>query len=126
MDEAFVGALFNAVGTNATYKSLSRIGKTDPNKNRPIKLVMNSEEDKSKIMNNLSNLKDNESFAGVSVSDDYTVKQRQTIKEWTEKAKGNNSNESPNSKFTWKVRGDSKKGWSLKKVLKQKRVVLQS
>ena len=47
MDEAFVGALFNAVGTNATYKSLSRIGKTDPNKNRPIKLVMKSEEDKS-------------------------------------------------------------------------------
>ena len=66
-------------------KSIFRIGKEVPNKRRPIKLVMKSEEDENKIMDNLKCLKDQETFKGLSVTDDYTIIERELIRKWTEK-----------------------------------------
>ena len=86
---------------------------------------MKSEADKNKIMDNLKCLKDQETFIGLSVTDDYTISERDLIKEWTEKAKVNNVNESPNSNYTWKVRGNPKNGLRLKKFLKRQHVAPQ-
>ena len=56
-----------------------------------IKVVMNKENDKNMIMNNLINLKDQECFRGMSVTADYTVAERQMIKELADKAKERNN-----------------------------------
>ena len=48
IDETVVTEFIDAVGIQATFKVIVRIGKADFTKRRPIKLVMNSEEDKKK------------------------------------------------------------------------------
>ena len=63
------------------------MGKPDPNKNRPIKLRMNTESEMEKVMSRLPNLKNAEDhFRKISVTDDYTV-ERHEITKWVEKAK---------------------------------------
>ena len=75
-------------------------------------------------MDNSKCLKDQETFKGLSVTDDYTISERE-LKEWTEKAKKSNMNESPNSKYIWKERGNPKNRLRLKKLLKTQPVVPQ-
>ena len=50
-------------------------------------VIFHSEQEKEKIMRNLGNLKGNEKYKGVSITEDYTLKDRETIKEWRDKAK---------------------------------------
>ena len=125
IDETYVKSFLEAIKPTTICKSIFRIGKEGPNKKRPIKVIMKSEADKNKIMDNLKCLKDQETFIGLSVTDDYTISERDLIKEWTEKAKVNNVNESPNSNYTWKVRGNPKNGLRLKKFLKRQHVAPQ-
>ena len=124
MDETFVASFIESLKISTTCKSIVRIG-TDPTKKRPIKLVMKCEEDKNKIMSSLGNLKDQENFRGLSVTDDYTQKQRETIKEWLDKAKHKNSEETPISPYIWRARGTPKNGMFLKKLLKRRPTVPQ-
>ena len=79
---------------------------------------MNSEEDKMKVQHNLRNLKDNENFKRLSVTDDYTVAERQLLKEYSLKAKEMNEKESPYSKYVWRVRGTSKK-WAVREEVSE-------
>ena len=125
IDETYVKSFLEAIKPTTICKSIFRIGKEGPNKKRSIKVIMKSEADKNKIMDNLKCLKDQETFIGLSVTDDYTISERDLIKEWTEKAKVNNVNESPNSNYTWKVRGNPKNGLRLKKFLKRQHVAPQ-
>ena len=74
-------------------------------------------------MENLKALKGQESFRGISLSYDYTVTERQLNKEYSEKAKENNRNEPPNSRYVWRVRGSPKNGLRLKMFPKQTPVV---
>ena len=76
-------------------------------------------------MGKLKNLKDQEGIRGLSVTEDYTVAERHMIKNWSDKAKENNNKESPDSVYVWKVRGTPKNGLRLKKLLKQKPMVLR-
>ena len=125
-DEDFLNLFIGALETTlTTFKSVSRIGKSDPTRKRPIKVVMHNEEEKNKIMANLRNLKDQVAFKGLSVTDDYTVTERKMIKEWTDKVKENNDKESPDSNYIWRVRGTPKNGLRLKKFLKQRPMVLR-
>ena len=72
---------------------------------------MASEDDKITVMSRLSNLKAaEEKFRKVSVTDNYTVEERELIRTYVQNAKTANDNESPESKFIWKVRGDPKNG----------------
>ena len=125
IDETYVKSFLEAIKPTTICKSIFRIGKEGPNKKRPIKVIMKSEADKNKIMDNLKCLKDQETFIGLSVTDDYTISERDLIKEWTEKAKVSHVNESPNSNYTWKVRGNPKNGLRLKKFLKRQHVAPQ-
>ena len=83
-------------------------------------LVLNNELDKEKIMQNLTKLKDQIQFKGVSVTEDYTIAERKMLTEWKEKAKAKNTEEDPESNFIWRVRGTPKNGLTLKKFQKQK------
>ena len=92
-------------------KSLYRLGKrneTDELSKRPIKVVMNSEKQKKLVMANLKNLKGKENYRRISITDDHTIKERNTIQEFVKKAKAANENENPDSIFEWKVRGSPK------------------
>ena len=80
---------------------------------------MNNEEDKDKIMSNLNSLKGNEDYKGLSVTDDYTVTEREMIREFNEKAKLRNSQETPDSRYVWKIRGSPKNGLIIKRFQKR-------
>ena len=80
-------------------------------KKRPIKVVFNNEDEKDKIMANLSSLKGQEEFKGISITYDYTIRERQIIREKANEAKANNDNEPLNSKYIWRVRGTPKNGF---------------
>ena len=120
-DEDFVKNLFQSMTiSDLAFKTVHRIGRPQPDKKRPIMVIMNTEVDKEKIMQNLSNLRDKTEFKGISVTEDYTLAERQMLLDWREKATAKNKEEEPNSKFIWRVRGTPKNGLMLKKFLKQK------
>ena len=78
---------------------------------RPLKIVMKSVDDKSKIMSNLRHLKGTEEeFGKLSVKDDYTNHEREEIKAWVQKAKAKSENDPDR---VYKVRGDPKNGLRL-------------
>ena len=75
--------------TRFIYLFLKAIGITEHPKLivRPGKLVMNSSEEKAKIMSRLPNLRNAEDiYRKLSVRDDYTLEERELIKEWVHKA----------------------------------------
>ena len=81
-------------------------------------MKLETENEKETVMARLSNLKNAEDrFKKISVTDDYTVEERQEIRNWIEKAKVKNQSESGN--FIWKARGSPKNGMRLVKFAKQ-------
>lgn len=66
-----------------------RIGKeATPGKCRPVKLIMRKIGDKASIMSNLNKLKHaGASWDSVSIREDYTIEERQMIKQMYEEAK---------------------------------------
>ena len=80
---------------------------------------MENTEDKDKIMTNLRNLKDQNEFKGISITDDYTLTERQIIKVYSDKAKEYNEEESQ-FKIHLARQGTPKNGLILKKILKQR------
>ena len=71
----------------STVKSASRIGLPSKDMNQPIKATMNAEEERNCILSNLRNLKDIPEYKTISVTEDYTITERQRIKDWSDKAK---------------------------------------
>ena len=72
-DKVFVTALLETIGISIKQESIIRLGKPDPNKNRPIKLRMNSVSEKKKVMSRLPNLNNAEyRLKKMNVTDDYT------------------------------------------------------
>ena len=69
-------------------------------------------------MSNLFNLKGKNMYKGISVTEDYTISERQMIKNFTSKAKERNSAESDDTDYVWKVRGTPKNGLVLKRFKK--------
>ena len=115
-DQTFIKSFLEVIGVNVLPISVTRIGKIQDGRIRPIKLVMNSLENKDRIMSRLVNLKyAEERFKRLSVKDDYTVEERQLIKIWHQKAEERNTNENTTM---WKVRGTPKNGLRIVKVIK--------
>ena len=85
---------------------------------RPLKITVDTEEQKEKIMRNLSNLKGNDDYGGISIKEDYTINERMLIREYVEQAKALNALETTKrSKFEYRVRGTPKNGLFLKKFI---------
>ena len=121
-DKDFIDAFLRDIGIGASYKSISRLGTRDESSEqvkRPMKIVMQSEEDKDLVMSRLINLKGKETYKGISITDDHSIADRNIIKEWAEKAKTANANESADSLYEWKIRGSPKNGMRLKKFRKR-------
>lgn len=76
------------IEVEAEPKTIIRLGKPGNNKTRPLKVVMNSSDDKFNVMSSLKKLKGAEdNFRLLRVTDDYTQTEREEIKLWHEKAK---------------------------------------
>ena len=56
-------------------------------KNRPIKVVVNTEEERNRILSNLRNLKGIPEYKTISVTEDYTITERRMMKDLSDKAK---------------------------------------
>ena len=114
-------SLFDTVTKDISFKSITRLGKVDNEntKKMPIKVVMKSEESKIVIISNLRKLKGKEEFNGLSITEDYTIKERELIRQYIGKAKEANSNEPVDVQTIWKVRGNPKNGLVIKKFQKK-------
>ena len=117
-DDIYINNFIAALKVTSTVKSASRIDLPAQDKNRPIKVVVNTEEERNRIFSNLRNLKGIPEYKTISVTEDYTITERQMIKDWSDKTKEKNKNESPNFKFLWRVRGNPKNWLRLKRFLK--------
>ena len=112
-DNEFVETLVKTIKISTpTIKSISRIGAEAVDKKRSIKVVLGSEKEKMTFLRNLSPLKGNKRYEGVSVTEDLTPTERSVLKEWTDKAKDLNLDYTD---WVYRVRGDSKNGYYLKK-----------
>ena len=91
-----------------------RLGNANPDKKRPVKVILNNIDDKEKIMSELNKLKNADpTIRRISVRDDYTLEERKLIQTMNEEAKKRNEAE----KVThWKVRGTPKNGLRVVKV----------
>ena len=111
-DGKYVSDFLQTLGVNKEYKAIYRLGKIDVTKEqsaRPIKVVMHSDEEKDIVMANLKELKGREQYKGVSITDDHTIKERNTLREWVKKAKKASEEEPTDSQYEWKARGTPKK-----------------
>ena len=116
-DEGYLVDILNHINVDSKPEKIIRLGKANNNKGRVLKIVMPTKDSKDKVMNNLNRLKGTvELFGKISVTDDYTVTERQKIRDFTEKAREQSKQD--NSRV-FKVRGDPKNGLriiSLKKI----------
>ena len=102
-----------------TPKQVERIGQPNNEKKQPIKMVLNSEEDKEKVLNNLRNLKDKFPCKGISITEDFTYNERILIKEFNEQAKTKNAQEEANkSNIVWRIRGSPQNDLMVNKFTK--------
>ena len=113
-DREFITSFLQAIDITVTPKQITRLGKEQTGRNRPVKVILKSVADKSQIMSSLTKLKNaDESIRGISVRDDYTIEERQLIKSMTEEAKRRNENDNVTH---WKVRGTPKIGLKVVKI----------
>jgi hypothetical protein len=113
-DKEFMSSFLETIEAQVTPKQILRLGKESAGKNRPLKVIMKSPEDKNTIMSSLNKLKNaDESFRGISVRDDYTLEERQLIKAMADEAK--RKNDTDNVTY-WKVRGTPKNGLRVVKI----------
>ena len=106
----------NDTHTNVTVKHISRIGKDTNKQPKPLIVVLKNEDEKEKLLSNLTALKGLEKYKGISVLEDLTPKQRMLIKNPSDVAKKTNAENQ--SEVLWKVRGSTKNGFRLIKVNK--------
>ena len=109
------------LGADVHPESFTRLGKpsdaSDTNekkKSRPLRICLKTTDDKDTIMRRLPNLRNaDDKYRKVSAKDDYTIEEREIIKEWQELA--NKKNEEENTDV-WKCRGNPKNGMRLIKI----------
>ena len=92
-DKEFVASFLATIGViDVNPQDTVRLGKPNEKKQRPLKVVTHS--DKDIIISKLGNLKNAEDrFKKLGVTDDYTIDERELIKEWVNKAKHMNEEE---------------------------------
>ena len=106
MDKTFVDNLLKDVAYKVVPKYIGRVGNKAEGKSRPLKIVLNTDEEKRKLFSNLKALKGVDKYQKVSISDDFTIAERELIKVWAKKAKEKNEVEPPDSNIIWRVRGN--------------------
>ena len=124
-DEEFVNALLKEICVGAVKpKFMVRIGKKEDNRPRPLKVTFHNENDKIKVLDNLKQLKGKSDFDRISVKNDFTISERNLIKDYVQRANEKNQNEPADSEYVWRVRGSPKNRLFLKKVKKENKTSL--
>ena len=117
-DKDFISSLLEKIGVAQRPKQIFRLGKKG-DKTRPVKITMENEDDKDTIMARLGSLKNAEDmFRKVSVREDYTLEEREMVREMVKKAEAKNDADNTNE---WKVRGTPKTGLKVVRITKRQR-----
>ena len=121
-DNIYLKNLFTIIEMNHTSPTIAhRLGMRKPDGPRPMKITMESKNEKDKFMSQLGKLK----YAGaeykkISVTDDYTLEEREEIRRWVTLAKRKNETKDAENKgiksYAWKVRGTPKTGMRIVKI----------
>ena len=123
-DKTFVHDMLKEISVGiVNTKSITRVGKADSGKTRPIKVSFSNIDEKIKVMSNLRFLKGKETYNKVSITEDYTISERKMIKDYVERAKQQNRELGDEAKSIVVVRGSPKNGLYLKEIMKEKRAV---
>ena len=81
-----------------------RLGIAKPGTTQPLRIVMNSIEDKRQFMKNLHRLKGADPhLRKISITDDHTIAERKEISMWIMKAKERTAADTDGN--VWKIRG---------------------
>ena len=113
-DKNFIRGFMETIGIWLDPKQITRLGIPNTARRRPVKVIMNNSIDKKSIMSRLSNLKNAQpKYRVLSVRDDYTIEERELIKEYVKEAKDKNDKENTTN---WKVRGTPKNGLRVVKI----------
>ena len=117
-DKAFLESLIKELCIGAVHPtSVMRIGTKVEGRNRPIKVIFKSTDEKYKLLNNLKNLKGKELYKTISVTHDYTFNEREVLNNFLRQAKEKNELDTTENKdYKWKVWGSPKNRLFLKKV----------
>ena len=117
-DKAFLESLIKELCIGAVHPtSVMRIGTKVEGRNRPIKVIFKSTDEKYKLLNNLKNLKGKELYKTISVTHDYTFNEREVLNNFLLQAKEKNELDTTENKdYKWKVWGSPKNRLFLKKV----------
>ena len=78
--------MFNVLALDVTPESTERLGNRNEEKKRPIRIKMKSLNEKKMVMGSLGKLKTQEKLRKINVTDDYTIDERQLIKNYRSKA----------------------------------------
>ena len=121
-DERYLKKLFTVMEMGQTSPTLAhRLGMRKADKPRPMKIMMDSKEDKVKFMSKLGALKYAATeYKKIRVTDDYTIEEREEIRRWVKMANNKNITESNGNRvmlsYAWKVRGNPKTGLRIVKI----------
>ena len=116
-DKKFAEGLLTKVGVESMcIKTTQRIGKLGAN--GPLKVELPSEKHKLEVLQNLRNLKGDENYKGIGITEDFTLAERKLIQEYNTRAKEKNETDQDKDSFVWRVRGSPKNGLFIKKFRK--------
>ena len=97
-------------------KSVKRVGNGEK---KPLIITFRNSDEKSKFMSSLNGLKGKNEYKSIHITDDYTINERNLIRQLSEQAKQKNIEEGSSNIFSWRVRGSSKNGFRIMKVYKK-------
>ena len=123
VDDILMNTLFGILDMNNTGSTIAhRLGEKKQDQPRPVKIVMESKNQKAEFMSKLWKLKYSDNiYKKIRVTDDYTWEERQEIRRWVNMAndrneKDNEDNKGRTKNYTWKVRGTPKTGMRIIQV----------
>ena len=120
-DSVFIKTLItNVVSQEIKTINITRLGAENKDKRRPIKVSLNTELEKGQVMSNLANLKGNEAYKRISVTEDYTISERKMIQEMRDQVRTKNDAEPENSEFVYRLRGTPKNGLQIRRFKKSR------
>ena len=112
-DTNTIKELLKIIEVEATPVSIVRLGKRTESKRRPIKIRMSTLNERELMMSSLGKLKvAPEKFKKISITEDYTIEERQVIKNKVEEAR-NKTEAEGGGNHIWRVRGSPKNGLRL-------------
>ena len=117
-DESEISELLEDINVSSIKFSHERIGDKRKEKDRPIKVALQTQHDKDLIMKNLFKLKET-IFNHLSITEDFTINERKKIKEMHERTKKLNE-ENDNNDFRWVIRGSPRTNLRIMKNFSKK------